>query len=286
MKKIFTPIVGFAAGALVLAGCSTGGATPGDASASSSSAPSATAGGTPQGQGAFGGVTGEIVYAMDGTLQVQDSQSQTSVRYTADTTVDQEVTIALSDVTVGQCVVAIVGEDGTATTIRVSEPVDGECATGFGQGGFPGGDGTRPTDAPTALPDGGALPSGAPSDFPSGAPGDGQFPGGGDFAGTFVTGTVASSADGGLTVTTDDGSSDVTVGSATTITGTEAADQSAIAVGMCLTAQGSADNTGGFDATSITLSAKGDDGCGMGFGRMGGFRPGGGQGDQNRGSNG
>ena len=107
------------------------------------------------------------------------------------------------------------------------------------------------------------------------------------FGGTFVTGTVASVSDSGLTVTTDDGSTDVPVGTDTSITGTEAANQAAIAVGLCLTAQGAADDAGGFDATSITVSAKGDDGCSSGFGGMGGSRPDrGGQGDQNGGSNG
>jgi hypothetical protein len=295
MKKIFTPIVGFAAGALILAGCSGGGSgttTDADTSAQPSAAPSGQAQGPGQNRQDFG-VSGEIVYAQDGTLQVQNSQSQTAVRYTDATTVEQQVTVALADVSVGSCVVAIVGEDGTATTVRVTQPVDGECSTGFGQGGFPGGGGApggdMPSGAPTALPDGGAMPSGAPTDFPSGAPGDGQFPGGGQggFGGTFVTGTVASVSDSGLTVTTDDGSTDVPVGTDTSITGTEAADQAAIAVGLCLTAQGAADDAGGFDATSITVSAKGDDGCSSGFGGMGGSRPDrGGQGDQNGGSNG
>jgi hypothetical protein len=280
MKNLRTPLLGLTAGVLLLAGCSNGSAAD-QTAVESSAQPSAAASDRPQGQMGFGGVSGEVVYAQDGVLQVQDESSQTAVRYTADTSVSERVTIALSDVSVGSCVMAVVGDDGSATTVTVSEPVDGECTTGFGQGGFPGGMG----DA--QAPDG-TMPSGAPTDMPSGMPtampdGGGQ----GGFGGTFVTGTVASVSASGLTVTTDDGSSDVTVGADTTITGTQASDSSAIAVGMCLTAQGTADDSGGFDATSITLSVKGDDGCSTrGFGGMNGGmgRPG----DQgsNAGSNG
>lgn len=288
MKKLLTPIVGFAAGAAILAGCSTGGAgTTPDSTTTGQPSTAPSAQGMPQGQRG-GGVSGEIVFAQDGTLQVQNSQSQTAVRYTADTTVDQQVTFALANVTVGSCVVAIVGDDGTATSVRVTQPVDGECTSGFpggGQGG-PGGDGSMPSGAPTTMPDAGDRPS----DMPSGAPGgdgqNGQAPGGG-FAGTFVAGSVTAVSAAGLTVKTDSDSSEVVVGASTVITGTEAADQSAIAVGMCVTAQGKADDAGGFDATSLTLSVKGDDGCSQGFGGMrGGPNGQGGNRDQNGGGNG
>jgi hypothetical protein len=130
-----------------------------------------------------------------------------------------------------------------------------------------------------------------PTAMPSGAPGDDQMPGGqGGFGGTFVTGSVTGVSATGLTVKTDDGSSDVAVGTDTAISGTEAADSSAIAVGMCLTAQGKSDDAGGLDATSITLSTKGDDGCSTrGFGGMGGpngQRGQNGQNNQGGGSNG
>lgn len=281
MKLLRNPILGVTAGVLLLAGCSAGAGSTDTPTTSASTSPAPTTGGEQQPR--MGGVSGEIVLAQDGLVQVQNTQSQTAVRYTAATTVQQRVTVALSDIAVGSCVVAIVGDDGTATTVSVSDPVDGACTTGFGggqRGGqFPGGQGgTRPSGAPTTMPTDGGAPTAMPSVAPSGAPGDRQ----GGFDGTFVTGTVAAVSGTGLTVTADSGSSDVVVGSTTVLTGSEAADASAIAVGMCLTAQGKADDAGGFDATAITVSTKGADGCSTrGFGGMG--RPGA---NQNGGGNG
>src|SRR4029077_14440132 len=103
MNILRNPIIGIAAGVLLLAGCSAGAATTGTptTAAAARAAPSAA----PQQGTGPGGVSGEIVLAQDGLVQVQDTQSQTAVRYTADTTVEQRVAVALSDVTVGSCVI-------------------------------------------------------------------------------------------------------------------------------------------------------------------------------------
>ena len=50
------------------------------------------------------GVTGEIADVADGLMQVQDTESQTAVSYTDDTTITAQVSGSLSDLEVGDCV--------------------------------------------------------------------------------------------------------------------------------------------------------------------------------------
>ena len=125
-----------------------------------------------QGQGMGGGMpgaSGEIA-AIDGsTLQVQSSDAQTAVTYTDETTISQQISAALADVTVGSCVM-VTPADGsessetsvTAGTVRITEKTDGSCAGGFGGGQRPEG---MPSDMPTD------LPSDMPEGMPSGGPG-------------------------------------------------------------------------------------------------------------------
>ncbi|WP_084100299.1 hypothetical protein [Demequina sp. NBRC 110051] len=262
--------------AALLAGCST--SDDSDATASADTATSA-APEQPAGDQANdfqrGGVSGEIAYLADGTAQVQDDSSQTAVRFTDDTTVTTEVEIALTDIAEGQCVVVVLGDDDAATSVSVSEPdEDGTCSTGFGgmggerpTGDMPDGmerptDGDVPADMPTAMPEGMEAPA-------EGTAPEGQMPGG--FAG-LVTGTVSAVSDGGLTIEDSEGeSTEVSVADDASVTGTEAADTSAIEVGLCMTAMGESDSSGGYDATSIELSAATDEGCTTGFGGRGGF---------------
>jgi hypothetical protein len=225
-----------------------------------------------------GGVSGLIAAADDGLLQVQSADEQTAVSYTAETTVSAQVDGALGDIAVGDCVVAITPSDAdTATSVILNDPVDGECTGGFG-GALAGGavgpqfDGEAPEGAPTGFPTDGSAPSGAPTDFAVN----------GDI-GTFASGQVA--AIDGDTITVDsraigpDADSDqttpteVVVGADTAVTVTVAADASALVVGQCVAAQGEADDAGGLAATSLTVSAPGDEGCNRGL--VGGAFPGG-----------
>ncbi|WP_084129925.1 hypothetical protein [Demequina sp. NBRC 110055] len=264
--------------AVLLAGCSTSDESEATASAetdiATSAAPEPPA--SDQANGfQRGGVSGEIAYVADGTAQVQDDSSQTAVRFTDDTTVTTEVEIALTDFAEGQCVVVLLGDDDAATSVSVSEPdEDGTCATGFGgmggerpTGDMPEGmerptDGDIPSDMPTAMPEGMEAPE-------EGTAPQGQMPGG--FAG-LVTGTVSAVSDGALTVDDEDGEpTEVSVADDATVTGTEVADTEAIEVGLCMTAMGEADSSGGYDATSIALSAATAEGCTTGLGGRGGF---------------
>ncbi|WP_062460468.1 hypothetical protein [Demequina soli] len=284
MNKTRITLTAALCGSVLLAGCSSGGAAESQPDASSSG--DAVLGSVPGGQGGDrqpSGVTGEIAYVSDGTAQVQDGSSQTAVRFGSDTAFTRQVDLALGDVAGGQCVVAMLGDDDTATTITVTDAADdGTCATGLGgMGGGPGGDGQMPTDMPSGMPTDGEMPT----DLPSGAPalaGDGTqtgdaMPSGGFDPSSIVAGTVTSVKDDALVVEASDGTATtVTVGADTAITGTEAADADAVTVGMCMTAGGEADSSGGYDATTVYVFDAGDAGCvsTTGFGGRGGFRGG------------
>ncbi len=244
-----------------------------------------------------GGVTGEIAAVSDSVLQVQGDDGQTAVSWDDSTTITQTVTAALSDVTVGSCVVAVgAGDDGTAaTSVTISTAVDGECTGGFGGGaggGAPGGGGAGGGE----MPEGGGMPSGAPDGQ---APGDGEQPSGmptdlpdgasgGGFGGmqSFIWGLVTAVDGSTITVESagfgDDAettTATVTVDDATTYTTTADADATAIAVGRCVVAQGESDDSGKVAATSLALSDAGEDGCSTGFGGRGGMPGGQGGGD-------
>lgn len=295
--------------AFALTACSSSDAATPDDSPSDAAA-EADQGAAPQGapQGGGGrtpGISGEIA-AVDGTTaQVQDDESQTAVSWSDDTTVTVTVDGTLADVTVGSCVVTLTGaldgasgdeSDATgdtadAATVAVSEPVDDECTGSLG-GGFPGGEfpggGERPEGAPTDLPsDLPELPEGAPTDMPSGAP-DGQGGPGDGFGGFggLTTGLVTAVDGSTITVTTTSPEGEtleesVTVDDATTFTVQRAASGEDVVVGQCVTAQGKSSDDGTFAATSLSISAPGDEGCTSGFpGGRGGFPDGrGGQGE-------
>ena len=268
-------------GAALLAGCSSGEAAESAVDAETSAAPEILGSVDDTGWQGPTGLTGEVSYVSDGVAQVQDGSTQTAVSFTDDTAISQEVELALADITAGACVLATLGDDDTATSIAVTEAdEDGECASGFGGRGLGGGmggempeGGQLPDDMPTAMPEDGETPElDLPDDMSTAMPEDGGF----DMA-QRVNGTVIEVTAVGLTVEDTDGETTaVLVGDDTAITGTEEAGTDAIAVGMCMTATGEADDAGGYDAAEISLFAAGDDGCVTmtGFGGQGGM-PGG-----------
>ncbi|MGO1315500.1 MAG: hypothetical protein ACTMIR_00450 [Cellulomonadaceae bacterium] len=250
---------------LVLSACS--GAADDDAATTASpsgdGAPSEQAGGgpgpDPEDFGG-GGLRGEIAAVSGDVAQVQDGESQTAVSWSADTEFTLAVTGGLEDVTVGSCVLASGGTDAAATTVVVSEPVDGECASaGFmpgGGGGFaPGDGGERPEgDAPTDAPSG--EPQERPTDSSEQA---GQGPGGSMVVGqvlvvdgTSVTVAAVSDTEQETTLEVDD---------TTTVTVQRAGSAQDVEVGRCASAQGEQDGSGAMAATVMTLSDAGADGC-------------------------
>ncbi|MCV2394915.1 PT domain-containing protein [Actinotalea sp. M2MS4P-6] len=282
--------------ALVLAGCGGGSTTEAAATAAAVTAGDGsqdTSGGVQDGSAAGsadgrGGVSGLIAAVTGTTMQVQ-SDVQTAVTWSDDTTITQEVSTDLSAVTVGSCVVVIessadtssdtssggvtsgdtAGTAGPASSVVVSEPVDGEC-TGFagaGAGGMPGGQmAGAPTDGATGMPSGMPtdMPSGGPTDLPSGGSTDlpsGMPTGGSRGFGAMVAGTVTAVDDAGITVDQDGTTSTVTIDDATTYTTTQTVDSSAISVGLCVSARGESDDRGGMTATSLSLSDAVDGAC-------------------------
>ncbi|MET8519684.1 hypothetical protein [Nocardioides sp. NPDC004968] len=231
-----------------------------------------------QGQGMGGGMpgaSGEIA-AIDGsTLQVQSSDAQTAVTYTDETTISQQISAALADVTVGSCVMVTTADGSessetamTAGTVRITEKTDGSCAGGFGGGQRPEG---MPSDMPTNLP----------SDMPEGMPSGGPGGLGGDMGGGMgASGEVTAVSDSGFTVAATSRDSEettslsVTVGSETTYTTTGTATKSALVVGTCVTATGETDDTGAVTAERISVSDPVDGECATGIRGRGGM-PGG-----------
>jgi hypothetical protein len=184
-----------------------------------------------------------------------------------------------------------------AASVTISDAVDGVCPGGFGGGGFPGGfGGNRPQAGPRngQFPQGGQFPQAAPNGSGTGN-GGGQRPDGARAFGGGASGKVTKIDGNTVTVETThlaapnaDGSQStaspttstrtVTLVATTTYTKTVSATPSALKVGSCVTAFGTANDTGAISASSIAISSPVDGSCtSTGFGRFGGA---------NRGTNG
>ncbi len=251
--------------ALSLAACGDEEQDPQNASAEQQS--QQRGGGMPSQQPGSGKVA-----AVDGsTAQVQGSGSQTAVSWSDSTTFTQQVSGSVDDLTQGACVLVMGdGSDAdsdsaavTASTVRISEAVDGECSSGFGGGG------ERPTDMPTN------RPSDRPSDLPTDRPdGSSQRPQGGQ-GGGMTSGVVTAVTDSGFTVDASRPGSDetttvtVAVGSDTTYLTSAEATADDVKVGVCLQTRGESDSTGAVAASSIQISQATDGECSTGPGRRG-----------------
>lgn len=222
-----------------------------------------------QGAGQFPGANGKVAAVDGSTAQVQSQQNgQVAVSWTSSTTFTREVPASLSDVKVGDCVMATPSQDSTdssdsastkvaAASVRITAATGGTCAAGF-RGG-PGGQGPSLNGTPPS-----GAPSRAPSAAPSGAPRQlrGSF-------GAF--GTVTAVSGSGFTVSSTQPGSDtatevsVSTSASTTFTTNAQATASDVTVGSCLNAQGPTDDTGAVTATTIALSTAVDGECGGGF---------------------
>ena len=278
-----TPLaVGLTAVALAaLSACGTSSSTATDASTDQ---PTPAASGQPGGQfgggsgQGFPGTSGKIAAIQGKTLQVQGTDGQTAVTYTASTTITADVSTTLQAVKVGSCVTVTPTDDSsstdttsvTAASVRITQASGGSCTGGFSGGGgsFSGGGGSFPSDRPSD------FPTDRPTDFGSGGPGG--F--GGRMRGAF--GQVSAVSGDGFTVTSSmpsqDGSSGsqtvtVTVTRDTTYSTTASASATSLKVGKCVTAAGDSDDTGAIKATTIQVSSPVDGECTGGFG---GFRGG------------
>ena len=258
----------------------------------------ATAGGGPNsgaggGGRAFPGASGLLAQIDGTTLQVQSTDTQTAVTYSAATTFTSTVAARLSDVVVGVCVQArsarLPSGPGSAAptaapatptartspiagaSVEISPAVNGVC-TALGGARTPG---ARPLGAPgDATP-----PAGTPNPNRTRGPGAGGngFGGFGGFGAfgkvTAVNGAsfaVESSApQGGSTSAGTPTAQTVDTSASTTYTRTVTANAKALVVGLCVTALGKASDTGSIAATSIALRPAQNGSCSSGFGRRG-----------------
>jgi hypothetical protein len=261
-------------GIVVLAATACGGsgttATPTASPAAANSTP--TPASSPA---AFPGVVGTAAAVSGSSLEVQNPTSgQVTVTFTASTPITDTVTVTSKGVTVGSCV-TVVGQPSaagasatsvTATSVTISAPVKGNCTGGggFGGGGFGGFGGGQGGASP--------RPSFTPRPRPTGS--RGAF-GNGAFGG--ANGKVTSVSASGFVVqgrnraAASDTSITVITTAASKYLKTVTAAPSALKVGQCITAVGTANSIGAIAARSIRISQPGPSGCVTGFGGRGGF---------------
>jgi Domain of unknown function (DUF5666) len=229
----------------------------------------------PATQAAFPGVVGTAAAVSGSTLEVQNPTSgQVTVTFTATTPITDTVAVTSKDVTVGSCV-TVVGKPSaggapatsvTATSVTISAPVKGNCtgAGGFGAGGFggfgrgQGGSTPRPSFSPRP------RPTGSRGAFANGAFGGAN----GKVTSVSATGFVVQSRNRAAGANT---SITVITTAASKYLKTVTAASSALKVGQCITAVGTANSIGAVAARSIRISQPGPNGCVSGFGGPGGF---------------
>lgn len=253
-----------------------GGATTPAANTNTAAPPTSSAAGPQTPPGAFG--TAAAVNAT--SLEVQNpSTGQVTVNFSSSTVFSDTVSATLADVTVGSCVTASSASTGstrpaagtpiTATAVNISQAGANGCTAGGGRGGFGGGQGGGQGSG-TSRPN---RPSGTPRPSGTNGPGRGNLGGFafGSVTAVSATGFTVHSVARGQNPATD---TTVTVTSSTTYSKVESATSSALAVGDCIAAVGSTDDTGAVTAKTIGISKPGPNGCSTGFGR-GGFGRGG-----------
>ena len=238
-------------------------AGPADAQTSSTTPPPFTS-------GMLSGLTGSTL-----SVQARNGRAATVV-VTSSTTYQQTKTATASDIAQGDCV-RVVGTGSTtsgiqATTVVLTKPTSKGCTPRNPLGGNGSGSGARRF--------GNGTPGSTPFTLPNGSAG--TVPA--NIAAAF--GTVSSVSGDQLTVkeqapkTTKKtkktkaktGTVAVTLTGSTTVTETVNGAVADLAVGSCVTANGTVDSLGTITAKSVTISQPQNGSCGGGFGGFGGFR--------------
>ena len=185
-------------------------------------------------------VSGLIASVSGNAAQVTAQKGNTTVDFTPSTKVTEVTAAALTDVTAGGCVSVRPahgesqgGQPITAASVRLSPAVDGKCASG-----------AQAAPAPS--------PSGSPTTAPAKRRG--------------VQGAIASVAGNTINITSTDANGNteqtaVAVNDQTRYTKQAPGTTQSIAQGQCLNAQGSLDNAGALQATTINLRPARDGKC-------------------------
>jgi hypothetical protein len=230
----------------------------GSAAASVGSTPSASPSTGGRAGFARNAAFGQLVQINGSTLILSGTAGDSTVTYAATTTITQTSTGTLANITPGICIAATGTKNAagmmTASTVLLSAPAKGSCATtGFGAGA-----GGSFSPRPGATP----RPSFSP---PAGIAGltaaRGQV--------KAVTGTsVTLTATNGITTT-------INVPTTVKVTTSTVIQAAALQTGECVTALGPKNSSGTVAARSLTITPAGANGCtagfGGGFGRGGGF---------------
>ncbi len=246
------------------------------------SAGAQTSGSTPSPftTGMLSGLTGSTL-----TVQARNGNN-TTVVVTSSTGYLQTKSASASDIAKGDCV-RVVGTGSatsgvSASTVVITQPTSKGCtrapnggAAGRGAGAGRFGNGTpgstpftSPNGTPFTLPGGSTLPSNIAAAFGSVTSVSGQQL----TVKSQVPQTNKKSKTKTRTVT-------VTLTSSTTVTQTVKGAESDLAVGSCVSANGTADSLGTITAKNVTISQPVNGSCGGGFGGFGGrFRGGAGGG--------
>jgi hypothetical protein len=265
MKRLVLTAGGIAA-VLGLAAC---GGTSASTNTSTSSSTTSRSGGA-NGPGGFArrGTAGTLAQIKGSSLILTDTTgADVTVDYTPTTTITQTKTGVLADIVPGSCVIATGTKDASgnvvASSVRLSQPVNGACTAGFGNRPGGAGNGPRPT------------PNGTPRATP--APGQ-PLP-------SFAAGRVTAVNGTAVTVQPTTGAAQtITVPTTVTVSESNPVPASDLSVGDCIQANGSKDSGGTVAATALSIVPPGPSGCfsggrggfGGGFGGGRGFGGGGG----------
>jgi len=234
----------------------------GGAAAGGGSTPSASPSGGGRALFSRNAAFGQLVQINGSTLVLSGTTGDSTVTYAATTTITQTSTGTLANIAPGMCITATGTKDAagmlTATSVLLSAPVNGSCATA----GF-GGRGTG-----TFSPRPGATPR--PSFSPPAAA-----------AGLSAARGIVKSVTGTAVTLTETTGSATTINVPTTVrvTTSTVIQAAALQTGECVTAIGPKSSSGTVAARALTITPAGANGCTLGFGGGGfgrGFGGGGG----------
>ena len=250
--KVRSRLVLAGSGLLVVA-CGSANASGGTAATSTPASGSGRGG---------GGTLGQIVQVSGNTLTVSTTAGDVNVNYGTNTVITSTSTGTPGDIVSGTCVVIAGLKDSigavTATTVRLSHPVNGSCATnpfgGVGGAGRPPGSFSPRAVSPGATP--------RPTPNPNAA---------------VIAGMVTAVSSTTVTVTSTSGTiTSVTVPTTLSVVESSTGSSADLTVDSCVRAVGQKDPQGIVQATSLTLTPTNATGmctaAGGGFGGFGGGR--------------
>jgi hypothetical protein len=190
-----------------------------------------------------GSVSGPVTSVKGQTFKLKTSLSSTgssTVQVSSATVITVQATGSRADLKKGACLTALGQKNSkgviVATRIMLSQPVKGQCSSGFGRG--------DPQGAPPQPPPGGTGGAGGVANF------------------GFANGAISAIKGSSVTVHNQSGSTSVTISSKTLVTKTIRGAASAVKVKMCAFVRGtSANKRVTVKAQNVSLSQPGASGC-------------------------